>query len=354
MAGVLGDTSERLGQHKGIRAHGSESFLNARRSGMATSESVRAPLERPRPTFLQRLVGASTPGELRVSLWGYALLSPWIIGLILFVIGPIIASAYFSLTEYDIISPPEFIGLGNYRKAFFQDELFWSSLGRTFYYAIVAVPLGVIGSLGFAMLLDQALPATNVFRSLYFLPHLTPSVAMAIVWSWLLHPEAGPVNLVLGRIGLPQPGWLTDRGWAIPSIILISLWAGWGGNRMLIFLAGLQGVPQELYEAAEIDGAGAWRRFVHVTLPMISPTMLFNLILGVIGALQVFSMAFIATGGGPAYATWFFALHLYRQAFEYFRMGYGSALAWIFALILVCLTVIQLKLSGRWVFYAGG
>jgi multiple sugar transport system permease protein len=286
-------------------------------------------------------------------MWGYIFLSPWVLGLLLFVAGPVIASAYFSLTDYDIISPPRFIGLANYYKAFFEDDLFWSSLGRTAYYSIVSIPLGVIGSLLFAILLNQRIPFTNLFRSLYFLPHLTPSVAMAIVWSWLLHPEAGPINLVLKGIGLPQPGWLTKREWAIPSIILISLWAGWGGNRMLIFLAGLQGVPDELYDASKVDGAGAWRRFLHVTLPMISPTMLFNLVLGVIGALQVFSLAFIATAGGPAYATWFFALHLYRQAFEYHRMGYGSALAWVFAFILVTLTLIQLRLSGRWVFYAG-
>lgn len=319
---------------------------------MTTTGSARTTLRRA-PTLAQRIVGASTPTEFRATLWGYAFLTPWLLGLILFVVGPILVSAYLSLTEYDILSPPEFVGLQNYQKAFFQDDLFWSSLGRTFYYAVVSVPLGVLGSLLFAMLLNQKLPGTNLFRTFYFLPHLTPSVAMAIVWSWLLHPEIGPINLFLGKLGLPTPGWLTDRDWAIPSIILISLWAGWGGNRMLIFLAGLQSVPEELYEAAEIDGAGGWHKFRHVTLPIISPTMLFNVILGVIGSLQVFSVAFIATAGGPAYATWFYALHLYRQSFEYFRMGYGSALAWIFAFVLVCLTLVQMKLSGRWVFYQG-
>lgn len=302
---------------------------------------------------LIHIVGAKTKNQARRSLWGYLFLTPWLIGLVVFVIGPILASLYFSFSEYNILKPPRVVGLANYKKALFSDELFWSSLGRTLYYAAVVVPLGVIGSLFFAILLNQQLKATNLFRTLFFLPHLTPTVAMAILWTWLLHPQIGPINTFLGNIGLPKPGWLADPKWAIPSLILMSLWAGWGGNRMLIFLAGLQGVPQELVEAAEIDGAGTWAKFRNVTLPMISPTMLFNLVLGVIGALKVFSMAYVATKGGPSYATWFFALHIYSQAFDYYRMGYGTALAWLFTVLVLTFTFIQLRFSSRWVFYAG-
>jgi multiple sugar transport system permease protein len=169
-----------------------------------------------------------------------------------------------------------------------------------------------------------------------------------------MHPRVGLINSGLGAIGIRGPGWLTDPKSAMMAVILIGLWGSMGGNRMLIFLAGLQGVPRELYEAAELDGAGSWNRFAHVTLPMISPTVLFNIILGVIGALQVFTIAFAGTGGGPSYATWFYALHIYRQAFEYFRMGYGSALAWIFAVGVLFFTWLQMTVSEKWVFYAGG
>ena len=179
------------------------------------------------------------------------------------------------------------------------------------------------------------------------------AVALALLWSWLFHPSVGPINVVLRWMGIAGPGWLTSKEWALPALIIISLWAAIGGNSMLIFLAGLQGVPRELYEAAAIDGAGSWARFRAVTLPLITPTLFFNLVLGIIGALKVFTLAFVATLGGPSYATWFYALHIYRQAFEYFRMGYGSALAWIFVVILLIFTFIQLRLSNRWVYYAG-
>ncbi|MCB0085963.1 MAG: sugar ABC transporter permease, partial [Caldilineaceae bacterium] len=199
----------------------------------------------------------------------------------------------------------------------------------------------------------QGVKGTNIFRTLFFLPSLTPAVALALLWSWLFHPSVGPINVVLRWMGIAGPGWLTSKEWALPALIIISLWAAIGGNSMLIFLAGLQGVPRELYEAAAIDGAGSWARFRAVTLPLITPTLFFNLVLGIIGALKVFTLAFVATLGGPSYATWFYALHIYRQAFEYFRMGYGSALAWIFVVILLIFTFIQLRLSNRWVYYAG-
>jgi multiple sugar transport system permease protein len=243
--------------------------------------------------------------------------------------------------------------LANYEEIFREDLLFWPSMGRTFYYSIVVVPLGLVGSLLLALLLNQGIKGTSLYRTLYFLPHLTPLVAAALLWKWILQPEVGPLNYLLSLAGIEGPSWLGSKQWAIPALILIALWSGLGGNRMLIFLAGLQSVPEELYEAAEIDGANAWHKFRYVTLALITPTIFFNLILGIIAALKVFATAFIATEGGPAYATWFLALHIYNQAFGFFRMGYASALAWIFLLIILALTLVQLNLSKRWVYYAG-
>ena len=288
------------------------------------------------------------------ALWGIAFAFPWLLGLVFFVVGPMLYSFYLSFTSYDAVTAPEWIGGANYVRAILEDDLFWPSLGRTFHYALIIVPLGTAGSLALALLLNREQRGTSLFRTFFFLPYLTPIVAMAILWKWLLHPSVGPVNYALSTIGIEGPGWLTNPKWALNSIIMISLWAFLGGNTMLIFLAGLQGVPQELYDAAEVDGAGPWSKFRNVTLPMISPTLFFNLIIGVIGALKVFALAYVATEGGPSWATWFYALHLYRWSFQYFEMGYGAALAWIFALILIVLTVVQFRYSSRWVHYEGG
>ncbi len=320
---------------------------------MAVTGQASTAYKRPPVALWARLLGIKTPMAIQQAKWGYLFLLPWILGLLIFILGPILASAYISFTKYEIISAPEFIGLQNYTKAFTDDTLFWPSLGRTFTYTLAVVPLGLTGSLLLAILLNQGLNGTNIFRTLFFLPSLTPAVALALLWTWLFHPSVGPINVALDWIGIEGPGWLTDKNWALPALIIISLWAAIGGNSMLIFLAGLQGVPQELYEAAEIDGAGVWAKFRSVTLPLITPTLFFNLILGIIGALKVFTLAFVATLGGPSYSTWFYALHIYRQAFEYFRMGYGSALAWIFVIVLLIFTFIQLRFSQRWVYYAG-
>jgi multiple sugar transport system permease protein len=306
-----------------------------------------------RPLWL-RAVGAQSVQGGRRALWGMLFISPWLIGLIVFVAGPILASAYLSLTNYDILKPPRWIGLDNYSRAFFEDPQFWPSLGRSFYYAVGVVPLALAGSLGLAMLLNQGLKGTNLFRTCYFLPHLTPAVALSIIWLWLLHPKLGPVNALLRDVGIGEFAWFTDASTVIPSFILISLWTGMGGSGMLIFLAGLQGVPKELEEAALVDGANALQRFRHVTLPMITPTIFFNLVLGVIASLQVFTVAFVATQGGPSYGSWFYALHLYKQAFDYQRLGYAAALAWIFLVVVLLLTLLNFALSRRWVYDRGG
>lgn len=291
---------------------------------------------------------------IRENVLGYLWISPWLIGFAVFIFGPMIASFGFSFTNYRIINVSRWIGLENYTYAFTKDDLFWPSLGITFYYMLVSVPLGVLGSLLLALLLSQRLRGESFFRTFYFLPSLTPAAAAAILWVWILHPEAGLVNYLLSLVGIPGPTWLGSSQWALPSIIMITLWTGIGGGRMIIFLASLQSVPQELYEAAEIDGAGSWAKFRSITIPMISPALFFNMILGIIAALQVFTTAYITTRGGPGRATWFFALHIYTNAFEYFDMGYASALAIILFVILLVFTVIQLRLSDRWVYYAGG
>ncbi len=292
-----------------------------------------------------------TPMQRREALEGYLWISPWVIGFLVFSLGPIIASFYLSLTRYKIGGTPEWLGLANYNEAFFVDRLFWPALWRTAYFSFASVFLGVILSLLAAMLLNQNIKGRTIFRALYYLPSLTPVVALAILWQWLLSPQQGLVNYLLSFVGIPGPGWLTDRAWAIPSIILITLWASVGGGRMIIFLAGLQGVPKELHEAADLDGASAWQRFTNVTVPLISPVILFNTILGIIGSFSVFSVAYIATAGGPNYATWFYMLHLYYNAFHYFQMGYASALAWIFFVLIFILSYLQIKLSDRWVYY---
>jgi multiple sugar transport system permease protein len=302
---------------------------------------------------LSRLLGYDTMAETRECLTGMAFAIPWLLGLVIFVLGPIIASMYLSLTRYDVISAPRFHGLANYQRAFFEDQQFWPSLRRTFRFALTVVPVGTTGSLLLALLLNRGMRGTTVYRTLFFLPSLTPSVAMAILWGFLLHPVVGPVNYALGMLGIKGPGWFSSVQWALPSVIFVSLWAGFGGSRMMILLAGLQGVPQELYDAADVDGANGWTRFRNVTLPMVSPTLFFVLIIGVINALKVFALAYVATSGGPSWATWFYALHLYNWSFNYFEMGYGAALAWIFAIIVVVLTLVQFKLARRWVYYMG-
>ena len=290
----------------------------------------------------------------REALVGFAFISPWIVGFLLFTLGPMLASFYLSFTRYNIVQAPRWVGLENFVAAFSgADRLFYSSIGRTAYFAALAVPLGILASLGLAVLLNRRLIGTTLFRTVFFLPTLTPVAASAILWVWLFHPEVGPINYVLGQIGIAGPQWLGSVQWAIPSMVIIAIWGSSGGSRMIIFLAGLQGVPDELYDAANIDGAGPWQRFRHVTLPMLSPVILFNLVLAFLGAFQTFTLAMMSTNGGPAYATWFYMLHLYSTAFQSLQMGYGAALAWIFFLIVVSFTYVQFRASVRWVYYAG-
>lgn len=312
------------------------------------------------PTQVASPVPKATPARRgmsssrrREALQGYMYISPWIIGFTVFVVGPLIASLYYSFTYYPLLQDPTWIGLENYVTALFKDRIFWISVQRTLTWALVVVPLGITGSFFAAVLLNRAIRGKTLWRILFFLPSLTPEVAAAVLWVWILQPDVGIVNSILRAIGINGPQWMASTTWAMPSLMLISLWTGIGSIRMLIFLAGLQGVPQELYDAGAVDGVNWWQRIWHITVPMISPTILLNLILGIIGSLQVFGLAFVTTAGGPAYATYFYALHLYQTAFRSFDMGYGSALAWFLFSAILVLTLIQISLSRRWVYYAG-
>ncbi|MGB9578159.1 MAG: carbohydrate ABC transporter permease, partial [Halothiobacillaceae bacterium] len=243
----------------------------------------------------------------------------------------------------------QFIGLANYVQLFFHDNLFWIVLRNTFYYGIASVILGTIGALAAAILMNQKLPGITVFRTLYYLPSVTTGVAIAIMWSWMFNPQVGLINFMLRLVGIQGPMWLASQQWAMPALIIMSLW-GIGGN-MIILLAGLQGIPEHLYEAARIDGANKWHEFRHVTLPMLSPVLFFVIVISIINSFQIFDNVYVMTRGGPGTATLVYVMHLYLNAFEYQKMGYASAMAWILAVIIMVLTWLQLRASSAWVYY---
>lgn len=287
----------------------------------------------------------------RDALHGYVFMSPAILGLLIFTLGPIIVSLLLSFTDYNIITDPEWVGLENYA-TMFGERLFWQALRVSAIYSVVSVPLGLGLSLGLAVLLNHAMRGILVFRSIYYMPTVISGVGVAMLWRWLFNAEFGVINVLLGRVGIEGPAWLLDANWALPALIITSLW-GIGGTT-LIFLAGLQAIPQELYEAAEIDGAGIWSQFRSITLPLISNVTFFNLVLGIIGALQVFTDAFVITRGGPNHATLFLSVYLYQHAFQYLNMGYASAIAWFMFLVVMLLTVLVFKSSPLWVYYESG
>ena len=289
---------------------------------------------------------------VREAIEGYLSISPWLLGLLIFTLGPIFASFYLSLTDYEVVKPPVFAGLSNYRRLV-GDRLFWQSLKVTSTYVFVSIPLSITLAFMVALLMNQKVKLLGFYRTAYYMPNLVPAVGSAILWIWLLNPEFGLINQFLrGVVGIENPPlWLSHTKWALPALIIMSLW-GVGGP-MLIYLAGLQGIPTDLYEAAEIDGAGAVARFRHVTVPQMTPVIFFNLVMGIIGSFQVFTAGYIMTGGGPRYATLFYVLYLYNNAFSYFRMGYASALAWVLALIILFFTLLVFRSSAAWVYYEG-
>ncbi len=357
---------------------------------------------------------------------GYLCILPWLVGFFSFTLGPMLFSIYIAMCDWDIINPPQFVGLANFQQALFHDFRFIQALKVTLTYAMFALPLGLVGSLMVALLLNQNVKGMSWFRTIFYIPAILPGIATAMLWRWIFNPENGILNLILGvinprlapvaqwlspwpvaiAVGLivaavmavkgvqmlirrtastwvavlwlvvalpfggliavawstlfglltrslsgPLPLWLADPSWALPAFILMSLWGVGGG--MIIYLAGLQGIPTQLYEAADIDGANPVQKFRNITLPMVSPTIFFNLVMGVIGSFQVFTSSFVMTQGGPHYATLFYLLYLYQKAFQYFQMGYAAAMAWIlFVIILIC-TLLVFKSSAGWVYYEG-
>lgn len=284
----------------------------------------------------------------RENLEGWLFATPWILGFLIFTLGPMVASAVLSFFSWDIVTPAKYIGLGNFSR-FAADASAIQALRVTTVYAVVSVPLQIVLGLGIALLLNGNIRGLPVYRTIYYLPAVLSGVAVAMLWRWIYSKDFGLLNLALGAIGIEGPGWLTDPAWALWALILMSLWGV--GESMVIYLAGLQGIPTELYEAAQVDGAGPVRRFFAITIPLLTPVLFFQLIIGIIRSLQVFVQAFIMTDGGPADATLFYVLHLYRNAFLYFRMGYASLLAWVLFIYVLILTLLVVRSSRAWVYY---
>jgi multiple sugar transport system permease protein len=303
---------------------------------------------------LTRKKGSSFPRKLTSLLRTderdfYLFTSPWTIGFLLFVLGPMVTSVLISFTRWDIISPPDWVGLANYKDMFSNDPLFWKSLKVTAVFTFGLVPLQLVLSLLVAVLLNQKVRGLPWFRTIFYLPTVLPIVASSMLWLWILNPS-GLLNFFIGFIGISPQNWLISESLALPSIMLMSLWGSFGVS-MIIFLAGLQGVPISLYESAEIDGAGAWRKFWNITLPMISPVIFFNFVMGVIGTFQVFTQGYLLTDGRPNNSTLFYVLYLYRNAFEFLNMGYASAMAWVLFIIIMGATLLILRTSSLWVYY---
>jgi multiple sugar transport system permease protein len=282
---------------------------------------------------------------------GLFFISPWLVHFLLLNLYPMAASLYYSLTVYSVLKPPVFIGLENYVDLATNDPRFATALYNTVYYTVGAVGVGTVAAIAMAMLLNMKVRGLSVYRTIFYLPSVTPLVAASIVWLWFLNPQYGVLTTFMRFFGLPTIGWLSDPAWAKPSLILLAIWGV--GNAIVIYLAGLQDVPQELYEASEIDGANGWQQIWNITLPMLSPVILFNVIVGMIGSFQVFAQIYILTGGGPADATLMYAYYLYVSAFEFFKMGYASAMAWILFLIVLAATLLIFRSSARWVYYGG-
>ena len=288
--------------------------------------------------------------RLRENLDAYVLIGPWLLGFLLLTAGPMLGSVVLALSDWDLLNAPTFIGLKNFPELW-RDDLFWLSLYNTAYYTFISVPLHLAVALAAALILNLKLRWINYYRTMVYLPSITPSVASAFLWMWIFNPDFGLANGAMDLLGLPHSLWIWDPDMAKPSLILMGLWSI--GPQMVILLAGLQSVPESLYEAASVDGAGPWHRFRHITLPMLSPVLFFSLIISIIRSFQVFNLAYIMTAGGPANSTLFYVLYLYRSAWESLRMGYASALAWVLFLIILAFTLLQWRLANRWVYYEG-
>ncbi|KIL39094.1 hypothetical protein SD70_22525 [Gordoniibacillus kamchatkensis] len=301
---------------------------------------------------MSQMPGVRGSVEKRRAKYAYLFIAPWVIGLLLFYAYPLFGSIYYSFTNYNIVSATKWVGLANYRDLI-HDHLFWVGIRNTLVYASFEVPLSVVIGVVLALLLNMPIKGRGIFRTVFFLPTLVPIVATSIVWEWLLNPQFGLVNSKLELLGIKGPGWLGDPAWSKPSLIIMSLWGI--GNAMIIYLAGLQDISKEYYEAADIDGASAVRKAWHITLPLLTPVIFFNMVMGVINALQVFTLPYALTygTGKPADSLLFYSMYLYNNAFLYMKMGYASAMAWIMFVIIITVTLWLFKSSNKWVYYQG-
>lgn len=279
----------------------------------------------------------------------YAFIFPWVFGFVAFTLGPLLFSLCISFFDWPLIGEVQFVGLKNYQDMFLNDPMFWESLWVTVKFAALFVPFNLIIALFLAILLNQKVKGYAFFRTFFYLPSVISGVALAMIWAWVYNGEYGILNYFLSLVGIKGPNWLSDPNWSLIAMVIASLWGQ--GTLMLIFLAGLKNIPQNLYEAASIDGAGKVQQFFKITLPMLTPTILFNLITTIIGAFQQLTLALVLTGGGPLKSTYFYAMYVYENAFKYFKMGYSSANAWFMFLIILGLTLLVFKSSAAWVYY---
>ncbi len=294
----------------------------------------------------------STNQRAKQNLVGYLFISPWLVGFLAFTAWPFLSSIYLSFTRYNIVSAPKWVGGANYRMLLTQDELFWKSAWVTLRYAALSVPIAIVIGVILALLLNSNVKGIAVFRTVFFLPSIVPTVATSVLFIWLLNPNIGLINRMLALVGIDGPAWLNTSPWAFYSLVMMALW-GVGGS-MVIYLAGLKDIPVYLYEAATIDGANASRKMRHITLPMLTPVIFFNLVMGIVGAFQTFTQAYVMTpGGGPQDSTYFYSLYLYNRAWKYLDMGYASAMAWMLFLVIVVLTALVFRTQKRWVHYDG-
>lgn len=299
-------------------------------------------------TLRLRPFAKMSPAARREAITFYILISPWLLGLLIFIVYPMARSLYLALTQYQIGREPVYIGLDNFTRLL-NDGDFWRSLRVTGLYVLGSVPGSTVIAIGIAMLLAQKVRGVSIWRTIYFLPSVVAPIAVAVLWFYVFNPQYGLINTLLGYLGIEGPGWITSEDWALPSLVLMSWWTV--GGQVIIYLAGLKNIPKEFYEVAEIDGAGPWARFWNITIPMLSPTIFFNVILGFIGAFQVFEGPLVLTNGGPNKATLTYMLNLYQEAFQMGSLGYASALAWVLFLVIMTLTVLIIRSSSVWVYY---
>lgn len=288
--------------------------------------------------------------RVREAAWAYLFLAPFFLGLLFFILGPVVAAFAISFTTWDLLSPPQWIGLENYRDLM-ADRLFWIALKNTVYFTVLSVPVTLLLALGLATLMNRKLRGITALRAIYFFPVTASIVAVSLLWAWMYTPDFGIINYLFSLVGLPKVKWLVDPQIALPSVIIMSVWRGLGFN-IVVFLAGLQSIPRDLYEASQLDGAGGWDQFRQITVPLLTPTIFFATIMGLIASFQVFEQTYIMTQGGPGNATMTLVYQIFLNGFTYLRMGYASAMSFILFAILFLITIVQVRLQTRWVHYA--